>query len=109
MGPFVIRINDPAQLALDIGAYLDENNVKLFGEIRCRKVSYSKGEIITTELDPMERAELCVVQKPQSFKAECEQRLYAIVNTHCPLPLMASHLEVNLERPLPYIEVLSGH
>lgn len=107
MGPFVIQINDPEQLARDIAAFLHENNVKLFGEIQCRMVSYTKGKLNIDKLDAMERAELSIVQKPPFFAEDCEQRLYAIINTHCPAPLMTTDIEINLERSLPYVEILS--
>lgn len=108
MGPFIARINDPKQLAHDITLYLQEQEIKVFGEIRYRAVNYTKGAIINAELDAMERAELSIVQKHSCFSEEREQRLFAIINAHCPASLLASHVEINLGRPLPYVEVLNG-
>lgn len=108
MGPFIIRINDPLQLAYDIAAYLKEQEIKFFGEVRYRAVGYTKGAVINTAHNAMERAELSIAQKHPHFSEEKEQRLYAIVNTHCPTPLLTSHLEINLGRRLPYVEILHG-
>ena len=41
---FVAEINDPNQLASDIMAYLEEQKIKLFGNVRCRAVDYTKGD-----------------------------------------------------------------
>jgi hypothetical protein len=106
MGSFLAQINDPKQLACDIAAYLKAQKVKLLGEVRYRAVEYSKGETVTAELDEMKRAELSIAQKHSCFSEEKEQRLCAIVNVHCPKPLLASYLEIDLGRRLPYVEIL---
>lgn len=106
MGPFITKINDPKQLACDIAAYLKAQKIKLFADVGYRAVEYSRGEVVNAELDEMKRAELSIAQKHPCFSEQKEQRLYAIVNINRPRPLLASHIEIDLGRRLPYVEVL---
>jgi len=106
MGPFIVKINDPKQLACDIATYLKAQKIKLFGDVGYRAVEYSKSQLVNAELDEMKRAELSIAQKHPCFSEQKEQRLYAIVDVNCPRPLLASHLEMNLGRRLPYVEIL---
>lgn len=106
MGPAIVRINDPQQLATDITDYLERMNIKLFGKVLCRKVDYTKGTVIESELDPMQRAELSTAQKHPCFREEREQRLYAVINVACPTSILAPHVDIDLGHSLSYVEVL---
>lgn len=108
MGSFIVKINDPERLATDITTYLKQQNIMLFGDVRCRSVDYTKGTTVDAELDEMRRAELSITQKHPRFSDEKEDRLYAVMNANCPKQLLASHIDINLGRRLPYVEVLDN-
>lgn len=107
MGPAVVRIKDPKQLASDITGYLTEIKIKLFGDVQCHAVQYTKNTIIEEELDSSRRADLSVVQKHSCFAQEQEQRLHAEINVACSTHILASYIEIDLSRPLPYAELVS--
>jgi len=106
-GEYVAKIADPNQLAGDIGKYLADQGVKLIGQVSCRAVEYTKGEVLLIADDPATRANLSIVQKHPRFAAEKEERIYAISSAD-DLSKTPIHLEIDLQRRLQYVELLTA-
>ncbi len=106
MGPFVIKIANPAQLATDIADCLNTDQIKIFGDVKCRAVEYTKGSEINVHLDEIGRAELSVTQKHPLFSPEKEHRFFIVVNTNGPTQNMPTYIDINLKRILDYVELL---
>jgi hypothetical protein len=113
-GKYIVRINNPRQLANDINDYLIDKGQRF--QIKGRKVIYNKGQKLDKKLTGDERFELSYKQKPESFIHDCEFRIVAIKFTKSseqPCELKCKYLsgqsepckfiEVNLNKPLNYL------
>lgn len=75
-GNYVIKINDPRQLAEDIDDfYISKGPRILIGGCR---VVYNKGQTLDAELPDNEMLDLSYKQKPEHFSADREFRIVAI-------------------------------
>jgi hypothetical protein len=104
-GPWVVRIDEPDLLARDVEAALTARGLGTFNGVHGRSVQYSKGQRILLPDDPMQRVELGLTQKPESFRDECEYRLYTILHVHHER-VVDEFLEVNLCQPIDYARVI---
>ncbi|MCI0559249.1 MAG: hypothetical protein MN733_12200 [Nitrososphaera sp.] len=110
-GRYVVRINKPSRLASDIRSYMEQRGICNFGGVKGISVTYTKGAVVTEDLDPMGRAKLSISQKHRCFSKECEYRFYTILNQNPlnpkPLPeIQDGYLTIDLARELSYVEVL---
>lgn len=106
MGPFVVRITQPTKLISLIDDFLKEKRIKTFGGVKGALVRYNKGQIVCDELNAADRALLSLSQKPPCFAEEHEYRLYTIINIECPIELLTPFLLIDLERELPFVELI---
>lgn len=75
-GRYIVKINDPKELAEDINDYLLNNGQRFL--IMGREVVYNKGEKLDKKLTDNERLDLAYTQKPRGFSSDCEFRIVAI-------------------------------
>lgn len=85
-GRYVVRINEGRRLASDIRSYMEQRGIYNFGGVKGINVSYTKGAVVTEDLDPMDRAILSISQKHRCFSEEFEYRFYTILNQNPPNP-----------------------
>lgn len=104
MGRFILQIDRPDVLSLDIEKYLAEHYIKTFNGVHGRPIAYTKGKKIDQEMDQGMRAELSVTQKPASYQQECEYRFYTILNQD-PRERVEQFLDINLNSPLDYTQM----
>jgi len=107
MGAFVVRLDDPEGFCRDIERHMESRGIRSFNGIHGRLVEYTRGQTIRREMDAGQRAMLSVTQKPDTFRHECEYRLYTILNQH-PRCLVAEFLPIDLGGLLRCAEVLCG-
>jgi hypothetical protein len=75
-GKYIVKINDPKQLAEDINDYFISDG-RRFLIVGC-KVVYNKGQKLEEKLADNERLDMAYKQKPESFSPDCEFRIVAI-------------------------------
>ncbi len=80
-GEYIVRINDPRELADDINDYLASSGQQFV--VKGCNVVYNKGQNLDRELTCDERADLSYSQKSEGFYADCEFRIVAIRCTPC--------------------------
>ena len=107
MGVFIVRLDDPEGLCRDIERYMVSRGIRTFNGVHGHSVKYTKSHTIRRDMDAGQRAELSVTQKPDTFRQECEYRLYTILNQHPQCPV-AEFLNVDLGGPVQYAKVLRG-
>jgi hypothetical protein len=79
IGPFIVEIKNPKQLAEDITEQLQLLPMKCFGGVEGVIVEYTKGEECERELNSVDIATLAYAQKPREpFYSENEFRLVII-------------------------------
>ncbi len=101
MGNFIVKIERPTMLALDIEEYLTVCNIRTFNGVHGRPVAYTKGQKYDQNTAQLTRAELSVTQKPAAYRHECEYRFYIILNQQ-PSEPVAEFLNIDLSRRLSY-------
>lgn len=105
-GQFVVQIDTPKQLALDITEHLKRRPEKYAGGIEGRYVSYNRGEIVDAELDNVERTTLSYSQKPVYFIDEHEFRFIAINMDRPSVREVHECLEIDLGGPVSYARII---
>jgi hypothetical protein len=105
MGPYIVKINDSAELAHDIERSLHAKGVETFNGVHAGAVQYTKGHTVIKELDPMRRAFLSVMQKPESYSSEHEYRFFTILNEDERIPAR-EFIDVDVGVPLRYVQVM---
>lgn len=104
MGTFVVRVDDPESLASDVEQYLESRGIRTFNGVHGRPVEYTKGHIIHRNMDAHQCAVLSVIQKPKLYQYQCEYRFFTILKKDP----QTEFLDIDLGRPITYVELLSG-
>ncbi len=115
-GPYIVRIDNPRQLAEDTNDYFISNRQKFL--IEGSRVVYNKGQKLARELTDSERTDLSYSQKPPEFFGDCEFRIVAIgLNVGQCKPECrfldgerkqeCEFIDVNLGKRLKYLSLLS--
>lgn len=107
MGHFVVRLNNPETFVRTVEGHLCSGGIRSFNGLHGKAVNYNKGHIIDQEVDPSDRALLSVAQKPDTYRRECEYRLFTILNQHPRTPY-AEFLEIDLGNPIQSAELVRG-
>ena len=105
-GNHIVRINDPIALLNDIDMARPKNSrMEKVGRCTIEQVLYTKGQIEDFDPDSIEAVKRCYIQKPPTFKEECEFRF--VVTT---IPMVNAELDkfllYELCRSLDYTEIL---
>lgn len=77
-GDFIIEINNPKQLAINITTWLEKQDYKVYGGIEGVNVEYSYGEESNNNPTTYELSRLTYSQKPNSFRNDEEFRFVFI-------------------------------
>ena len=106
-GKFVVQIDDPKALALDMAkAIVAEDKLGVPPIVRFCKVTYDKNTKLEREPDPRARRRLTYTQKPARFSDEYEYR-FAVLEIPGTLdPPLGSHYTVRFGHPLGYATLL---
>lgn len=107
MGAFIVRLDDPEGFCRDIERHMESRGIRSFNGVHGRPVEYTKGHTILREMDPGQRAVQSVTQKPDTFRQQCEYRLYMILNQHPRCPV-AEFLNIDLGGVVPSATILRG-
>jgi hypothetical protein len=107
-GKYIVRINNPKQLAFDITSYLESLPHKFAGGVEGCYVKYDKGNKVERKIDNNEIIKLSYSQKPEIYKEDCEFRFVAIVMGNPSTRLNARTLEINLCKRLVYAKLVSS-
>lgn len=113
--PYIVRIDDPRQLAEDLHDYYVSQGMRVLIE-GCRVV-YNKGDEADRILTRNERVDLAYTQKPDRFRHDCEFR-FVVIKFGDPCPETCKFMggvettcrfqkcqEVALGRPLDYLRM----
>jgi hypothetical protein len=108
-GDFVVRIDDPRQLARDVTRQMTNDGIlRETPVVECHRVSYNKGMKEEVSPDHFTRTRLNYTQKPVSFSGEYEYRFASVdcrgVRNR---NLSAEAYEVVIGRPLPYASLFT--
>lgn len=105
-GQFIVQIDAPKQLAIDITEHLKRRPEKYAGGIEGSFVSYNRGEVVDRELDSVERTYLSYSQKSIDFSDEHEFRFVAINMDRPSEREIHDYLEIDLGGPVPYARII---
>lgn len=106
-GSWVVKINDPRQLALDIHNHLEAQD-QLDFPLESARVRYDRGALLDKQLPDEERYLLPYAYKPPSFADEHEYRFILMTGmSDPPIPKEEEFWEIDLGRRLDYVEVIS--
>lgn len=107
-GQFIVQIDTPKQLALDITEHLKQRPEKYAGGVEGRYVSYNRGEIVDEELDRVKRIVLSYSQKSVKFINEREFRFVVISMDRPSEKMIHEYIEINLGGPLAYARIIGS-
>ncbi len=106
MGPSIVRINDPNALLRDIHNSNPINSkMEIIRKCKIEKILYSKGQIEDFDPNSFEAVKRSWIQKPPSFRKECE---YRFIVTAKPLGNGSpdDFLFYELNRKLEYLDLI---
>lgn len=110
-GKYIVKIDNPKQLARDITSYLETLPLKFAGGIKGHRVKYNKGHKFDKEIDGVKMVTLSCSQKPDRFEKDCEFRFVAIVKGSPSDHLFDLYdeeiLEINLNKKLTYAKLIN--
>ncbi|HBF13614.1 MAG TPA: hypothetical protein DDW49_09585 [Deltaproteobacteria bacterium] len=98
-GIYVVRINNPEQLLIDLNNFFSHGNLKTVGPISLKKVEYTKGNILPA--DPEDETKLIYTQKSPKFKPESEFRFIVTLDHKMK---REDFLKIILNKRLDYVE-----
>ena len=89
-GNFIVKINNPKELAISITKYLKKQSFKCFGGVEGNEIVYNYGRKLN-KCDPKKLLQLTYFQKPYSYHNENEFRF--VITTE---NIHKEHLYINL-------------
>ncbi len=84
-GKFIVEINNPRKLAIELTKWLEKQPYKHFGGIEGVNIEYSYGEEVDIKPTAFERSKLTYSQKPNSYRNEDEFR-FVFIRKSCNEP-----------------------
>jgi len=106
-GEYIVRINQPEELANSINSHLKERTESFAGGVEVGLVRYNRGEVIKEDLQNLERIALSYIQKPSGFSLEYEFRFIVINRDNLNIRKTEEYMEVNLGKGVTHAKIIT--